>query len=106
MQWIGRDCKLSDYKPVNGVAELAIPNGTFRCYHCNAIKRSNEVRPTKVSGPYLTDRDLVIRKAIALQVAVIEYESSDISDEQAMIAIDLCVKEIIKAVKLLKKNAA
>jgi hypothetical protein len=46
----------------------------------------------------------LIRAAIALQVAALEWEQKDISDEQAYVGIDAAVKAIIKTVKQMKAD--
>lgn len=49
--------------------------------------------------------DELIRSAIALQVAVIEFDNSDITDcKLALDAIDAAVARIVKGVKQLKKE--
>ncbi len=54
----------------------------------------------------MMETQAVIRAAIAVQVAAIEWEESEISDTMAIQAVEKCQSELTKAVKSMKRKFA
>lgn len=48
-------CEQFDDKPINAVASLAIPNGSYRCYHCAPSPRHELTSHLIAAAPEMYD---------------------------------------------------